>query len=546
VTDTPEVQPGETEDSAMSTDEPMEQPTEEEVDEPVLLRVGGLIDADCWNPFTCEFVYVAGNLVLEGLTGTGPASEGCPGVPRIAETWEASNDGRTWTITLHEGITYSDGTPLTANTIKEYMEWFNSMEAIAPFFPETLYLESVEVIDDLTLRMNLALPVLSGPDLSWLTMFILPPHIWAELDESELFTYDFYPPIGTGPYVFTEHVPGAQIIFDARENYYRGKPPIDRIIYQLYTNMDSLTQALIAGDIDLTSIWLPPESVEILAQHSNITVEEKYPGDTYDLTFNVGAGGLSHPAIRDPAVRRAIDYAIDKQQIVDVVFLGKGITCPTNWGCGPNFEGELNPDLVVTPYDPEEANQILEEEGYIDTDGDGIRETPDGLPLEFRLYYPTEWPLIVTISDLVAAWLGQIGIKVNIEGQEYGTWLNSITIERDYDLSINTRFPDFDAGGMDFWFSCWAAELGFNYSGYCNEEKDDLVYEYLNAPDFESRWEPMFKAQEMLNQDRPIIILAGPLQIQAYRNDRFEFPLDTCYCCQGMYDPPGLFGAVPK
>jgi ABC-type oligopeptide transport system substrate-binding subunit len=99
---------------------------------------------------------------------------------------------------------------------------------------------------------------------------------------------------------------------------------------------------------------------------------------------------------------------------------------------------------------------------------------------------------------------------------------------------------------MDFWFSCWAAELGFNYSGYCNEEKDGLVYEYLNAPDFESRWEPMFRAQEMLNQDRPIIILAGPLQIQAYRNDRFEFPLDTCYCCQGMYDPPGLFGAVPK
>lgn len=548
-TEEPISQPEETKAPAVPPVEPTSEVPTEEVKEPVVLRVGGLLDADCWNPFACESPYVFGYLVLEGLADHGPSSQGCPALPRLADSWEVSEDGRTWTINLHEGITYSDGTPLTAGTVKESLEWRSSNELISSWFGTSYNLESVEIIDELTLQYTTTVPMINSPDYEWPMMYILPPHIWTELDESELFTFEFYPPIGTGPYVLTEHVPGSHMIFDAREDYYRGKPPIDRMVYQIYTNTDALVSALVAGEIDLTTFFLPPESVDVLSKDSNITIEESFPGDIYDLTFNMAEFGSRHPAVGDAAVRIAIDYAIDKQQIVDVALLGKGIQCPTNWACGPNFEGELNPDLVVTPFNLEKANQILDEAGYFDTDDDGVRETADGLPLEFRLYYATDFPPELTMSQMISDWLSEIGIKVDVEAVDYGTWLSVVTVERDFDMAIALRTADLDAASLDFWFSCWAAGMGagtFNYSGYCSEEMDALVYEYWFSTDEFARWEPMFEAQRVLNQDRPIIILAGPYHIQAFRNDRFEFPFDTCYCNQGMYDPQGLLNAIVK
>ena len=542
ITSPEDTQPG-------GTDVPVEAVPTEQGAEPVVLRIGGLIDADCWNPFTCTAPYFWGNLILEGLVDLGPSSQGCPAVPRLGDSWEVSEDGRTWTILLHEGITFSDGTAVTASTVKEFLEWHSSNPEIAAWFRESSNLESVEVIDDLTLTYTTTVPFLNSPDAIWPIWYILPPHIWAELDPSEFFTFDFEPPIGTGPYVLTEFVPGSYMIFDARDDYYRGKPPIDRVIYILYTNADALISALLVGEIDLTSPYLPPESVIILEKDTNITIEEKYPGDTYELVFNMYKYGTGHPAVRDPAVRLAIDHAINKQQIVDIALLGHGITCPTNWACGPNFGEELNPDLTLTPYDPELANQILDEAGYLDTDNDGIRETAEGQLLEFRLTYATDFPLEFTISQMIADWLTAIGISTNIEAVDWGTWFYYVSNQHDFDLAIDLRTPEIDPAAMDFWLSCWAAEPGpftFNASGYCNEEMDEQVLEYYFSNDAETRWEYLYEAQRILNHDRPMILLAGPFQIQAYRNDRFEFPLDTCYVNVGMDGPQGLLYAEVK
>ena len=297
----------------------------------------------------------------------------------------------------------------------------------------------------------------------------------------------------------------------------------------------------------MTLPFLPAESYDVLSQDPNITIEEQFPGDTYNLAFNMSSAGTTHPAIKDAAVREAIDYAIDKEQIVDVVFLGHAITCPTNYGCGPNFEGELNPDLATTPFDPDKANQILDEAGYKDTDGDGVRETTDGLPLEFRLIYITDFPPALTVSEMIADSLAKIGIQVEIEAVDWGTWYDVVTNQRDFDMTIDVALGNIDPVSMDYWHSCWSAEPGgYSTSGYCNEEMDGLVYDFWFSADKKARWEPMFEAQRMLNEDRPFIIVAGPHKIQAFRNDRFEFPLDTCYDNLGMFTPQGLLNATPK
>ena len=399
--------------------------------EPVVLRVGGLQDMDCWNPFSCTAIYMWGDLIVEGFANPGPASEGCTGVPALAESWEVSEDGLTWTLHLYEGITFSDGTPVTADTVVEFMAWWSSIEEIAVFNAELLFLESIEAIDDLTVQYTTFEPIINSPEYGWAFMWTLPPHIWSEVPTEELFIYENDPPIGTGPYALSEYVPGSHMILDAREDYYRGAPPIDRIVYMIYANPDALVSALLTGEIDLTLPFLPPEVYDVLAAESNITIEEKFPGDTYNLAFNMSPVGTTHPAIKDSAVREAIDYTLNKEQIADVVFLGHAITCPTNWACGPNFEGELNPDLVITPFDLDMANQILEEAGYLDRDGDGIRETADGLPLEFRLTYITDFPPTLTMSEMIADALDQIGIQVEIEAVDWGTWYYVVTDLRD-------------------------------------------------------------------------------------------------------------------
>jgi len=513
--------------------------------EPVVLRAGGLQDADCWNPFSCTAIYMWGDLLVEGLTIQGKASEGCDGEPALAESWELSEDGYTWTIKLHEGITFPGGTAVTAHTVKEFFEWWASIEDIAVFNAELLFLDTIEIVDDLTFTYTTFEPFHNSPDYAFIFMWVFPPEIWKEINPEELYIVENNPPVGTGPYTMTEHVPGSHMIFEAREDYYGGKPPIDKIIYTIYTNPDALNIALLAGEIDLTLPFLPPESYNLLAEDPNIAVEEAFPGDTYNLAFNMKEAGTTHPAIKDPVVREAIDYAIDKDQVVELVFLGHAITCPTNYGCGPNFAGDLNPDLEITPFDLEKANQLLEDGGYVDTDGDGVRETAGGEPLDFRLTYITDFPPAGTMSEMIAGWLKEIGINVIIEAVDWGTWYDVVTNQRDFDMTIDVALGNIDPVAMDYWHSCWASEPGgYSTSGYCNEDFDFMVYDYWFGTDPVARQEASYAAQQMLHEDRPFIIVAGPKRIQAYRSDRFEFPTDTCFDNLGMLTPNGVLNVT--
>ncbi len=512
---------------------------QESQEELVVLRVGGMSDVDGWNPWFNTSPYILGSLVLEGFTDHGPSSAGFPAVPRLADSWEVSEDGLTWTIHLHEGITFSDGTTVDANVVKEYLDWLSTEEMLFGFINTASNIAAVEVIDDLTLQYTNFEPMISSAENDFPIMYILPPSIWTGLGE-ELFTFENAEMIGTGPYVISEYEPGSHVIFDAREDYYGGKPIIDRIIYKIYTNNDALVNALISGEIDLTMPDLPPEALDSLSGHENVTVVEKFPLGTYDLAFNTPDSGTGHPALKDPIVRKAIDQAIDKQQIVDVVFLGHATAGPTNWAVGPYYEDKLNPDLTITPYQPAAAMQTLEDAGYLDTDGDGVRETPEGEPLEFRLLYATDFAPSQTMTERITDWLSDIGIKVNAEAVDYGTWFYTVIEERDYDMAINRRLSDYDPGAMIYTLSIWTAdENGLYATGSVSQEIDELIFAYMFSAD-DDRWEFIYEAQRLLNEERLFITLAGSHQIQAYRNDRFIFPEDVTHVDIGLLAPEGV------
>jgi peptide/nickel transport system substrate-binding protein len=531
-----------------TAEEQAPEPTEQEqapAEEKVVLRVGILEDLPCWNPYSCFSSLETNWLLYDRIADAGP-EPGCVPVPGLANSWERSDDGKTWTLHLDDGITFHDGTPFTAQTLIDHVKWIQTT-SLNYWYPETLMMESIEAVDDLTVRYTTSEPIVISPDLNFIWYYVVPPDIWSQFDDETLWGYEYDPPIGTGPYMMTEHVPGQYVIWDAYQDYHRGKPPIDQMVWQIYGNEEALINALLSGEIDSTYMNISPQYVSALSEAENITVEEKPGALSFNLYFNMAGEGTRHPAIADSAVREAIDYAVDKQQVVEIALLGHGITCPTNWACGPMFEKEVNPHLEMTPFDLAKANQILEDAGYLDTDSDGVRETSDGQPLELRLFTSQESSAEIAMADQLAGWLREVGIALNVESLEAGTWGNTIG-ERDYDLAIGSMKPDVDPGVLDWYFSCWSADAGTsgnNYAGYCSEEMDAKVAEYWYNADPDAAWEAMFEAQRILNQDRPFITLAAGSSIQAYRSDRFEFPSDTCHWA-GIISSQGLVNAKVK
>ncbi len=243
------------------------------LEEQVVLRVGAIRDTDCWNFTVCEGWWTYGYLTTEGLTRMGPASEGCDAIPGMAKSWEVSEDGLTWTVELYEGITFHDGTPVTAQTISDFLDWWNSSEELTYWYYEWSMLESFEVIDDYNFTYTTEEPVLSSPDYNWIWTHIYPLSTWGDVDDTTLFTFENIPPIGAGPYKLVDHEPGSHIIYDAWEEYHLGKPPIDRVVVQIFSNTDAVINAILAGEIDATTPYLPPETFDTLNNAPNITVE---------------------------------------------------------------------------------------------------------------------------------------------------------------------------------------------------------------------------------------------------------------------------------
>jgi peptide/nickel transport system substrate-binding protein len=515
--------------------EPSEEVDEPEGDEISILRVGSAHGPDCLNPFGCSDHWDFNNLAYEGFTGIGP---NCDTLPRLAKSWEVSEDGLTWTLELQEGARFTD-----------FLNWFNSSE-LTTWYYASWNMTEVEVLDDYTLQFTTEVPIGNYPtwDATW--WWIMQPYEWSNVKGAELYTYPELPN-GTGPYDITEWVPGEYVIFDAKPDYYLGKPAIDRIVFQQFANWDAVVLALTAGEIDMVHMALPVQYFNTLDTDPAITIEERPPGWIRTLYFNMSEFGNKHPAISDPQVRKAIDYAIDRESALNIALEGHGMLCPNNYACGPLYEGEINPELSVTPFDLNLANQILEDAGYLDTDNDGVRESPEGEALEFRLFVEDNQPPDLVIAEQITETLEEIGISTQVETLESGTLFTTMLSERDYDLVVQRYWPDIDPGAFDFYQSCWSAEAGssaLNWTGYCNPQVDDLVYLYYTTADREEAMGYIYEAQSIFNNDRPQLSIVGDFLIEAFRTDRFDFPIpgESCDMTPGHWNWPLILEAKPK
>jgi peptide/nickel transport system substrate-binding protein len=497
---------------ATQAPEPTEAPPPESA-EPVTLRVGTTYIWDTANPAIGWYNYALRYLLYDTLVEEAGISNFVPG---LAEDWSVSDDGLVWTFKIREGVTFHDGTPCTAEDVAWSLNWTieNEIETFSFYLAN---FSEIVALDPTTLQVTLSDPV---GNMEYLLMYvwILPRSVWEGMTYDDILEFeDLSAGIGTGPYKLVEWVESEYLILEANEDYWQGAPAIDRVVWQEFGTEDAIVQALLAGEIDVV-YELPRTAIATLEDEEDVALAVMPSTVIDELIINSHEEGTQPASLNDPAVRLAIAHAIDKQQIVNVAFLGyaepASVIIPTSMGDWHNS------GVQDVPFDIAEGNRILEEAGYLDADGDGIREDAEGNPLEYRLYAEDD-ATETRILEIISAGLAQIGISAPPTPMDEDS-LIGLYPDFDFDLILWGWGLDPDPDFAMLIFTCdQREEGGWNDSGYCDEEFEAMYLEQAITVDQEARRELIWAMQEKLFEDRPYIMLDYEEWVQAYRSDRF-------------------------
>jgi peptide/nickel transport system substrate-binding protein len=514
----------------------------EDSGEKVTFTVGLLNEVDSFNPFggieAPSFEMWALNydyLISYSMDDMSPE-------PGLATEWETSEDGLTWTFTLEEGVTFSDGEPLTADDVVHTLERIRDGGYEASTWGS--YLTSVEEItapDDTTVELRLSKP---NAVLPLLPIPILPEHVWSEIDEEEVKTYanepsDGEPVVGSGPFRLVEGTAGGSLYrFEANPDYWKGAPHIDEVVFRVFKSEDTAVQALIKGEIDFVEN-ITALQVESLQGRDGITaINGDSPGFD-EVAFNVGAVdtetgeplGDGHAALQDRDFRYALGYALDRDQIIEKAYQGAGI--PGDSIIPPayeNYRWEPSEEDAFT-FDLERADELLTEAGY-ERGADGERLMPDGEPVDtLRFFARSESNTSLTVAEFVQEWFGELGLDVEVTAMESNK-LTNVILDGEFDMFEWGWYVEPDPDSMLSYLTCDQL-ASWNDAWFCNEEYDRLYEEQNSAVDEEERVEAVQRMQEILFEEAPYLVTAYNTIGEAVRTDRFA-------CFQPQPDPGGI------
>lgn len=410
----------------------------------------------------------------------------------LAESWEASEDGLTWTFTLQPGIEFHDGTPVDAEAVKASIERAVAPETESPiaaglFEPIT----EIEIVDDLTFRITLDEPF--APFLDNLT----DPRasvVHVEAAESQGDQYG-RAPVLTGPWRFGEWRSADRIVLERNPDYAwapayadGGMPYIETLVFRIIPEAATQVAAFEANEVQILNPAPPTDVLRLQESDDYEFVEFLKKGVGLFIEFNV-----NNEPFDDVRVRQALNHAIDKDVMVQVVLDGLGVPAhgilpPSIWGYWEGIE-EYSYD-----YDPERAIELLEEAGWT-RGADGIFEK-DGMPLEFTLdIAPRDtWTRTAQIAQ---GMFQEIGVRTEIQGYELGTLLDMLQAgERQANL-MGYTYPTPDV--VHLWFHSSNIGTGLAHSHYRDETLDEMIERSRQETDEEVRLEVYREIQQYIN-----------------------------------------------
>lgn len=447
----------------------------------------------------------------------------------LAESVERSDDGLVYTFKIKDGIKWHDGKPLTAEDVAFTYNLYKD----TPEYPYmngyyTTYFESIEATEnnEVILTLNEAIPNIES---QLVFLYVLPRHIWEGVDKLE---YENVEMIGSGPFKMTEYAQSEFVRLAANKEHFATPPKVDEVIFQTFENQDALVQAIKIGQLDMI-YEMPNTAVVALKNAENVEVvvgAPLGPGVT-DIIFNQleeencpkDEGGIctGHPALRDRDMRLALAHATDKQKLIDVILLGLGTPGLTLIPDGLGVW--YNNSIKDYEYDVAKASQILDDAGYKDADGDGIRDMPDGSrPLTFRMNWPSDSLTAPRMAEMLSEMWAQIGVSLEMQAVDPDALTAQCCPAFDFDIMLWGWTSDPDPSSLLYVYTTEAIPTGSSETGYSNPAYDELYAKQQTTLDFNARKDIVWEMQKVAFDDVVYVIPFYEQNTQAFRTDRFK------------------------
>ena len=483
------------------------------------------------NPFigysTSFEVWLLNYDVLVGIGADGlPSKE-----TGLAQDWEVSPDNKEWTFHIRPGVKWQDGVALTARDVA-----FTFNYTIKNKMATAVYLKSITkavAVDDTTLKVYCDRPK-ANMLLTQAAIFVLPEHIWSTITPKDAAgTYRNDPPIiGSGPFQCVEFKKDGFVKMVRNPDYWGTKPTLDEVIFQYYTNTDTMVTDLKSGAIDGAQV-IPPEQFKRLESEVSLKpiAYPLYNWEYIDVNCYDSPDSLGNPVLKDTRFRVAMAWAIDRAKCASLGWSGLadpgyGIYPKRGWPA--TFDPYFQPSPETTiGFDLEKAKQLMDEAGYKDADGDGIREDKQGKPIKLRLWARDISPESQVQGKLIAAWLGDIGLKIEYTVVDEGALGDSIwnydgdTYAPDYDLALWDFMGYLDPGDSAACFTKAQIE-NFNEMNWSNAEYDRLVVEQFQEMDPQKRLALLARMQQIFYEEQPMVVLDYPSLLQAVNVAKWE------------------------
>jgi peptide/nickel transport system substrate-binding protein len=340
-------------------------------------------------------------------------------VPELAERWEVAPDDRTYTFHLRRGVRWHDGRPFTArDVIATYDKVQNEATKAVSLRSYTKELSGYEALDDFTVRFTFKNPYFLALDVVFGSVPIQPAHVIeaqspAQYNEAATNPLNRHP-IGTGPFRFVEWESNQKIVLERFDGYWGKKPHLDRIVFRPIKDPTVVLQLAERQEVDVAAVTAQQWS----RMKGGVLRRSYHRSKYYDSNYAWIGWNLRRPQFGDPVVRKALTLLVDRPGIIGSMLYGlpKAATCHFYWA-----SEACDPKLEPLPYDPVAAAKLLEGAGWVDRDGDGVRERGK-VPFRFTLMLPASNETMVHAATKIKEDMRRAGIDMRLERVEWSAF----------------------------------------------------------------------------------------------------------------------------
>jgi peptide/nickel transport system substrate-binding protein len=473
------------------------------------LIVGTTAPSGKFNPIYSDSVYDGwvSDLVFNGLVTND--KEGAPEA-LVAKEWKISDDGKTYTFTLREGVKFSNGEELTAEDVKFTFTAIadpkydgpraDAVEGLVGYDEykngDATEISGIKV--DGKYKISFTLKEVKAPAIYDFTYGIMPKSVYAfEKGDIQKVKDLLLKPVGSGPYKLTDYKPGQEVVFEKNENYWRGAPKINRVIMKV-TNAQTNIQELQAGGVDIDRIAANPQNIQMLKDAGFLDLQLFLANSYGYIGWN-----LRDPLFKDKNIRHALMYGLNRKGFVDAYFKGYAEPCnapvsPVSWA----YTEEVN----QYPYDKEKANKLLDDAGW-KKEADGWRYK-DGKKFTVNWMTYTGSKYVDALIPIMQENWKEIGVEVVPELMEFATLAEKVYDKQEFQM-YNMAWSlsiDPDPSGI---FGKSQAELGgFNSVGWLDPKSEELMQKGLKETNQEERAKIYKEWVKLANDELPYLFLS--------------------------------------